>query len=232
MHIPDGFLSGGICAGSFVLSFGALALAVRKAGRDLEEKQIPVLGVTAAFVFAAQMINFPIAVGVSGHFLGAFLASLLLGPLPACLVISLVLTIQCLLFADGGLTALGANILNLGIVGGIGGFALFSIVRKLFPNDRTGFLTSAGICAFCSVVLASAFCAVELALSGASPFGFVFPALTGVHALIGIGEAMVTTAVLSLVLNTRPDLVSAWRGPVSWMERKGESPCVAPPETL
>lgn len=207
MHIPDGFLSGELNAATFAVSAGVIALAIKKAGRDLEEKQIPLLGVTAAFVFASQMIQFPIFGGTSGHFLGAFFSAILLGPLNGCLVVSLVLTVQCLLFADGGFTALGTNIFNLGIIGGMGSYYLFFLIRFLLPKNRTGFLTSVALASWCSVVSASFFCSLELAVSGTMPLGLVLPAMTGVYSVIGIGEAFITTTVISMILASRPDLI-------------------------
>lgn len=215
MHIPNGFVSLPINAAAAALALATVGLAVARASKTLDEKKVPLLGVTAAFVFAAQMLNFPIAAGTSGHFLGAVLTAILLGPLSSCLVLALVLTIQCLLFADGGITALGTNIFNMGIVGGIGGFALFSLLRLLLPRSRTGFFIAAAVASWGSVVLGAAACAVELALSGTSPLHITLPAMAGVHMLIGIGEAIITCVVLSALLAARPDLVGAWNLPAA-----------------
>ncbi len=215
MHIPDGFLSAPVYLAGYAVSGAVCAVAVVRANRRLGEREVPLLGMTAAFVFAAQMLNFPVAGGTSGHFLGSTLAAVLLGPLNACLVMATVLLIQCFGFADGGLTALGANLFNMGIVGAIGGWLLFRALRAILPKSRWGFLTAAAAASWVAVVAASAICAVELAWSGTSPLRVALPAMAGVHALIGIGEAMITTAVLSTVLAVRPDLVSAW-------ERNGE----------
>ena len=157
------------------------------------------------------MLNFPIAGGTSGHFLGAMLVAVLLGPLNGFLVIAVVLAIQCLLFADGGLTALGTNIFNMGIVAGLGGYYLFMAVKLLLPKGKTFFLSAVALGSWLSVVIASAFCALELTLSGTTPLRIVFPSMVGVHALIGVGEAIITTAVLTVVLGTRPDLIMAWK---------------------
>jgi len=215
MHIPDGFVSGPVNAAGYLVSAGVVGLALAKANKSLEDHQVPLLGVTAAFVFAAQMVNFPVAAGTSGHFLGALLAAVLLGPLNACLVMAVVLTVQCLLFADGGLTALGVNVFNMGIIGGVLAYMLFAAVKRLVPKTTWWFLFSAGVAAWFSVVAGSAACAVELALSGTVPIRIALPAMAGVHALIGIGEAMITAVTLSAVLASRPDLVQAWPGPAA-----------------
>ena len=207
MHLPDGLVSNQIALASYAVSAGAVTLALQRAKRSLDERQVPLLGVTAAFIFAAQMLKFPVAGGTSGHFLGAVLAAVLLGPLNAILVMTLVLFIQCLVFADGGLTALGANVFNMGVIGGGAGYLLFRLCQGLFPKTRRGFLAAAAIASWFSVVLAAGACALELAVSGVSPLGMVVPALVLVHALIGIGEAMITFAMLSMVLAVRRDLI-------------------------
>jgi len=212
MHIPDGFVSGTVNLATYAVSAGVCAIAVRRANRTLGEKQVPLLGITAAFIFAAQMLKFPAGPGVSGHLLGAMLAAALLGPLNACITMAVVLGIQCLMFNDGGLTALGSNLFNMGIVGGIGAYGIFAALRFLLPRTRTGFFAAAAVAAWFSVVLAAAACAAELAISGTSPLAVVMPAMVGVHALIGIGEAIITTAVLSAVLAVRPDLIGALSG--------------------
>ncbi len=208
MHIPDGFLSGQVNLATFTFSAAAIGQAARKLNRDMDAKQVPLLGVSAAFIFAVQMLNFPIAGGTSGHFLGALFAAALLGPWASVLVMTTVLLIQCLLFADGGLLALGSNVFNMGVVGGWCSFWFFVSLRKVLPKTRTGFYLSAGAGAWLSVVLASVACAAELALSGTSPWAVVFPAMTGVHAVIGLGEALITVAALSVILKVRPDLLS------------------------
>ena len=210
MHIPDGFVSGPINIATYIASAAVCGLAVAKANKTLGERQIPLLGVTAAFIFAAQMLNFPIAGGTSGHFLGALLAAVLLGPFNACLILAVVLAIQCLFFGDGGLTALGTNIFNMGIVGGIICCWLFTGLRFVLPKTRGCFLAAVAIAAWSSVVLASAACALELAISGTSPLKIALPAMAGVHALIGLGEAVITVVVIKVVLASRPDLVATW----------------------
>ena len=209
MHIPDGFVSGEINTAGYVISAAVGALALARARNDLGDRQIPLLGITAAFVFAAQMLNFPVAGGTSGHFLGSLLTAVMLGPLNAFLVNTVVLTIQCLLFADGGLTALGTNIFNMGLIGGIVAYCIFLAFKSILRRNRRGFLAASAIASWLSVVLASASCAVELALSSTSPLRVVLPAMVGVHSLIGIGEAVITTVVISMVLTSRPDLLAS-----------------------
>ena len=210
MHIPDGFLDTKTIIITAAISAGALGYGIKKVNQKLGERQVPLLGITAAFIFAAQMLNFPVAGGTSGHFLGAVLAAVLLGPWAACLIMAVVLIVQSIGFADGGLTALGANIFNMGVVGGILSYYIFVALKRYLPRTRGGFLSSVALASWLSIVLASAACALELALSGTSPLNVVLPAMVGVHMLIGIGEAIITTAVVSIVLGTRPDLVSTY----------------------
>ena len=222
MHIPDGFVSGPINGAAALASAGAVAFAVWRVKRESREKgfAVPLLATTAAFVFAAQMLNFPIGGGTSGHFLGAVTAAALLGPWSACIVLALVLVIQGLLFADGGMSALGTNILNMGIIGGIVGYAVMRGVRAMLPAGRAGYLVSAAVASWTSVVMASSACALELAMSGTSPLGIAFPAMVGTHAIIGIGEALVATAVLTAVATARPDIIPEWAN----LEEAGSKP--------
>jgi len=203
MHIPDGFLSGGTLLGTGIFSLGGLAYALKKVKEMLKDKMVPLMGVTAAFVFAAQMLNFPVAGGTSGHLLGGVLAAVLLGPWAGMLVIASVLIVQCLIFQDGGLLALTANIFNMGLIGAVGGYYLYAWLKSKLNN----IVTASASAAWASVVIASSACAVELALSGTSPLGIALPAMAGIHVLIGIGEAIITGVVISLVQNTRPDLI-------------------------
>lgn len=209
MHLPDGLLVHGtaVTAAATAVSVAACGAALARARHTLGERQVPLLGVTAAFVFAAQMLNFPVAAGASGHFLGAALAAILLGPLTALLVMAVVLVIQCLLLGDGGVTALGCNILNMGLVGGGLGYAAFRALLAALGGGRRALLAATAAASWLSLVLAAAACAVELALTGTVPLRVGLPAMTGIHALIGIGEAVITTAAVSLILSVRPDLL-------------------------
>jgi len=183
MHIPDGFLTASTWIPTWILSIGGIAYSVKQASKQLKEKIVPLMGVMSAFIFAAQMLNFPIAGGTSGHLLGGVLAAVLLGPYAGAIVISAVLTIQCLVFQDGGLTALGANIFNMAIVGTMGGYLAYKVIRKIVKSD-SGLIIATFIASWFSVILASSACALELAISGTAPFGVVFPAMVGVHALV------------------------------------------------
>ena len=208
MHIPDGFLSTEVAVACAVPAAVAVGVGLKRANVELDERRVPLLGVTAAFVFAAQMLNFPVAGGTSGHFLGAALAAILLGPWLACVVLSVVLIVQAFVFADGGITALGANIFNMGVVGGLLVGGLMYAARAVAGRGRTALLTIAGVGAWLAVMAGAAATSVGLALSGTVPLGTVLPAMLGVHSVIGVGEAVVTVAAVSAVLATRPDLIA------------------------
>jgi cobalt/nickel transport system permease protein len=223
MHIPDGFLSHGINGATFVISAGACAYGVKKVNQKFGEKEIPLMGVTAAFIFAAQMINFPIAGGTSGHFLGAVFSSVLLGPWAGLIIITLVLAVQCLGFADGGLTALGSNVFNMGVIGTLGGYGIFLSVYHLFQKSRRGFFVALALASWFSIVMGATATAIELALSETSPLMIVLPAMAGVHAIIGIGEAVITTTAVSLILRARSDLVGSYLSPTRPSSDKNES---------
>jgi cobalt/nickel transport system permease protein len=212
MHIPDGFLSTEVAATTAVVSAGVLAYSLRRADDALDDRRIPLVGVTGAFIFAAQMLNFPVAGGTSGHLLGAALAAILLGPWVACLVMAVVLTTQAFLFADGGITALGANILNMGVLGALGVGGLMLAARRVLSRggirSRAALLAIAGAGAWLAVMVGAAATALELGSSGTVPVGTAVPAMLGVHAAIGIGEAVITVAAVSAVLAARPDLIA------------------------
>jgi cobalt/nickel transport system permease protein len=206
MHVPDGFLDAKTAATTGVLAVGGITLAVRQLRRQLPPQRVPLLGLAAAFVFAAQMLNFPIAGGTSGHLVGSTLIAVLLGPGAAVLVLAAVLIVQCFVFADGGLLALGANIFNMGVVGGVAGYVIYRGVRRLFGGTR-GVVTAAAFAAWCATVLAAIMCAGELALSGTVAWSAVFPAMVNVHILIGLGEALITALVVVTIHRTRPELI-------------------------
>ena len=208
MHVPDGFLSPEIAGATAVVSVAAVGYSLKTANATLDERRVPLLGVTGAFVFAAQMLNFPVAGGTSGHFLGAALAAILLGPWLACLTMAVVLGLQAFLFADGGITALGANVLNMGVIGAllVGGLMLAS--RSKLRKSRTLLLGITAVGAWLAVMAGAAATAVELALSGTVPLHTVLPAMLGVHAVIALGEAVITVAAVSAVLAARPDLIA------------------------
>jgi cobalt/nickel transport system permease protein len=209
MHIPDGFIDGPTSAVAGLVAAGGIAVALRKAGEDALESRAAMTGLVAAFVFAAQMLNFPVASGTSGHLLGGLLAAVLVGPWLGSLAVSVVLVVQCLLFADGGISALGLNIVNMAFVPTFVAYGLFLVARRLAPSTRTGVLAATAVAALASVVLASLAFVVEYAVggTGAVPIGTLATAMVGVHVLIGIGEAVITTLTVGAVLATRPDLV-------------------------
>ena len=207
MHIPDGFLSVGTAATTYVISAGGVANAVRIANKKLGDNQVPMMGILAAFIFAAQMLNFPVAGGTSGHFLGAALAAIVLGPWAALLILTAVLLGQSLIFQDGGLLALGANVFNMGIVGSFTAYYLHKWISRGAGASSRGATIGVFVASWASVVVASFACSIELAMSGATPFAVVIPAMVGVHALIGIGEGLITAAVVSLIAATRSDLL-------------------------
>ena len=210
MHIPDGFLNTGVSVATGVVAAGAIGYGLYKARDELDEKSVPMLALCAAFVFAAQMLNFPVAGGTSGHFLGGVLVAVLLGPWLGSLVIGLVLLVQCLGFADGGVTALGANVFNMAVIGTILSYYIFYGIKALLPKNRTAFLAATGVVAWLSVMLASGAASVELAVSGTTPLSVVLPSMLGVHAIIGAGEAIITVLVVGVVLAVRPDLVKTY----------------------
>ena len=210
MHIPDGFLSTGVIITTSVAAVGAVGYGLYKAREELDEKSVPLLALCAAFVFAAQMLNFPVAGGTSGHFLGGILVAVLLGPWLGSLVISLVLLVQCLGFADGGLTTLGANIFNMAIIGTVLSYYIFYGIKTMMPKNKTYFMASIAAASWLSVMLASGAAALELAASGTTPLNVALPAMLGVHAIIGVGEAIITVLVVGTVLAVRPDLVRAY----------------------
>lgn len=210
MHIPDGFLSPPVWAASAVAAAGAVALAAKKSQEHFDEKTVPLTGVVCAFIFAAQMINFPVMAGTSGHLLGGVLAAVLLGPWVGSLVISLVLIVQCFIFQDGGVSVLGANILNMAVFGVGSGYLVFRAISSISPS-KSFFLAAIAVASWVSVIVASFACAVELGLSGTYPLGLTVKAMFFVHSFIGVGEAIISTAVVASVLAARSDLVTLYK---------------------
>jgi cobalt/nickel transport system permease protein len=207
MHIPDGFLNLGTAVVTYAGAAGAVAYSTRQVNRELEERQVPLMGVMAAFVFAAQMINVRVAAGTSGHLMGGALLGILLGPWVGTLVLTAVVIVQALLFQDGGLLALGANVLNMAVIGVWSGYLVYRLMRRLVPGPR-GLYPAAFIASWGSVVIAALAVALQLAISGTSPLGLVLPAMVAVHALIGLGEGLITAAVLGFLAATRRDLLA------------------------
>jgi cobalt/nickel transport system permease protein len=207
LHAPDGFFSVPVALLMWVVAIIVIAVSVQRAGRTFDERAIPLMGVTAAFIFAAQMINFPVLGGTSGHMLGAVLAAVLLGPWAGTLVMASVIGVQALLFQDGGLLALGANIVNMGLVGTIGGYAIYRFAAGLLGGEQRGRLPAAGIAAWAAVMLGALAASLELVASGTTTLTVVLPAMLGTHAVIGIGEALITVGALALIGSVRPDLL-------------------------
>jgi len=207
VHIPDGFLSTGVAVATGGLAAGGLGVALRRARSHLARRRVPVLGLAAAFVFAAQMVNFPVAGGTSGHLVGAVLVAVLLGPSGAVIVMSAVLIVQCLMFADGGVTALGANILNMGVIGAVGGYGIVVVVTRAVKG-LFGLVVAAGFAAWCSTVVAAVACAGELAASRTVAWHVALPAMAGVHMLIGVGEGLITALVVAGIGRVRPELLA------------------------
>lgn len=210
MHIPDGVIGPGVSAAAGVVAVGGFGVAVSRARRYLTDRLVPLAALVTAFVFAGQMINFPVLPGMSGHLIGAVLAAVLVGPWAGFLVIAIVLMIQAFLFADGGLTALGLNIVNMALIGGIVGYAVYRVVFRLAGSRPDRVALAAGIAAFVSVPLAGLGFVVEFALGGTAEslsIGAILVAMLGVHLLIGIGEGFITFFVVGAVMKARPDLV-------------------------
>lgn len=213
MHAPDGFLEPAVALATAVITLVIMGLAFRQASRELGDRQVPLAGIAAAFIFAAQMFNFPVASGTTGHLLGGALAAILLGPWVGSLVVAVVVVVQALLFADGGVTALGYNVLNMAIVPAFGGWAIFRLLRRVLPESSGGVVGAMAIASGLTVVLASIAFSIEW-LFGATapvPFDTVFAAMVGVHTLIGVGEAVISAMVVAAVLAARPDLVAGAR---------------------
>jgi cobalt/nickel transport system permease protein len=218
LHIPDGFLNLPIALLCWGMTIVLLGLAVRRTGTELGERQVPLMGVMAAFIFAAQMINFPVAGGTSGHLLGGALAAIVLGPWAAMLVMASVIGVQALLFQDGGLVVMGANILNMGLLTALIGYGLY---RSVAGRPRGVRLGVAGVAAWLTVMAGALATALQLWLSGTARLDIVVPAMLGVHAIIGLGEALITVAALGFIMQTRPDLLEdasgAARGGRGWV---------------
>jgi len=204
LHIPDGFLSLVVSIICWAITALTLNVAISRTNKSLGERQVPLMGVMAAFIFAAQMVNFPVAGGTSGHLLGGALAAIVLGPWAAMLVMTAVIAVQALLFQDGGLLVMGANILNMGLLTAAVGYGLY---RSVLGKSQGTKLAMAGVAAWISVMTGALTTSLQLWLSGTARLEIVIPAMFGVHALIGVGEALITVAALGFIFRTRPDLL-------------------------
>jgi cobalt/nickel transport system permease protein len=214
MHIPDGFIDPGTSAAAGVAAIGAIGVCVKRASTAIDDREVPLAGLAAAFVFSVQMLNFPVASGTSGHLLGGALAAVLVGPWLGPLCVAVVLVVQGLLFADGGLSALGLNIVNMSVIGAWGGYVVFLGLRAVLPRARSSIVTAAGVAAGLSVPLAALGFTLQYAIGGndATSVTTVAAAMVGVHLLIGIGEGVITAMTVSAVMAVRPDLVYGARG--------------------
>ncbi len=214
MHIPDGFISAPVSAGAALPALGSLVAALARASRTLKERLVPFAGLTAAFIFVLQMLNFPVAAGTSGHLIGGALAAILLGPWMGIVAVSVVVIVQALLFADGGITALGLNVLNMAVITVGVAWPVFRLLSRLLPQRSAGVLVASMVAAWGSVPASSIGFAIEYWIGGQGGVdpGLVFSAMVGVHALIGIGEGLITAAAIGAVLAVRPDLVAGAEG--------------------
>ena len=204
MHIPDNFLSIAVSLICWAITAVTLGIAISRTNKSLGEKQVPLMGVMAAFIFAAQMINFPVLGGTSGHLLGGVLAAITLGPWAGMLVMTAVIAVQGLLFQDGGLIVMGANILNMGILTCAVGYGLY---RSVLGSNRTVKFAVIGVAAWLSVMTGALSTALQIWLSGNAEVQIIVPAMLFVHAFIGLGEALITVAAIVFILRSRPDLL-------------------------
>ena len=209
MHTPDGFLSATVAIAFWILSLAVISYALKRVNQDLGERQVPLMGVLAACIFAGQMLNFSVTGGTSGHLLGAAIATILLGPWAAILVLTCVVGVQALIFQDGGLLALGANIFNMAVVGVAVSYFTYRTIQKLAGSRSWGLLASGFAAGWLSIFIAALACALQLALSGTSPANLAIPAMGGIHGLIGVGEGLITVGALAFLYSTRRDLIQA-----------------------
>ena len=209
--MPDGYMNLATAMGGVAVAAGGIWAALKQTGKRLAERQIPMAGLTAAFIFAVQMLNFPLGAGTSGHLLGGTLAALLLGPWLGALVVTVVVVVQGLLFADGGIISLGLNVINMALVTSFTGWLAFRMLMRFLPRTTGGAVTATMAAGFVGVLAASSAFVVEYAIGGqgGAALPTVFAAMTGVHSLIGIGEGLITSVAIGAVLAVRPDLVAA-----------------------
>ena len=212
MHIPDGFLTAPVWGCAYVVSAAVVGTVANRAGNDLDDLKIPMMGVMGAFVFAAQMINFPVLPGTSGHLVGTVLLMALLGAQPAVLTVTCIVIVQCILFQDGGFTSLGANVLNMAILPVAVGYPVYRGIQKLLAGSLAGWLTGAAVASWITVLLTAIVATIEITVSGRWPLKESLAIMSGLHAVIGLGEAAITVAVLGFIAKVRPDLVPVTEG--------------------
>lgn len=206
LHAPDGIVSVPVAIIMWIVTAVILAVAVQRTNRTLDDRSIPLMGVMAAFIFAAQMVNFPILGGTSGHLLGGVLAAVMLGPWAGTLVMACVVAVQALLFQDGGLLILGANIFNMGVIGTLGGYVVYRSLCRLLGGEEKARIPASGVAAWAAVMGGAIAISLQLIASGTADPAVVLPAMLGVHAVIGIGEALITMAAIGFIAATRADL--------------------------
>lgn len=234
MHVPDGFVDAPLSIGAGVAAAAAVGFCLRRSRAGLDERTTPLAGLVAAFIFAAHLLTFPVLAGTSGHLLGGALAAILVGPYTGILCVALVLVVQALIFADGGLTTLGVNIVLISVVPAVVGYTVFRAALRLAPRGRISVSGAAFTGAFISIPVAAGVFVGLYALGGAAdvPLGLLAGAMTGIHALIGIGEGVVTALVVGTVLATRPDLLYGARdhlpGPTLRIRPAGEATTSSP----
>ena len=206
MHIPDGFLSVLVSIIFWIISIVVIGFALKNLNKELGERKIPLMGILAAAIFAGQMLNFSVTGGTSGHLLGAALATILLGPWPAVIVMTAVVSTQAIIFQDGGILALGANLFNMAVLGVAVSYAVYRLFQMIAKGKTWGIFAGSVAAAWLSIFTASLSCAIMLALSGTSPANIAIPAMGAIHALIGVGEGLITLGAVSFLYATRKDL--------------------------
>ena len=213
MHVPDGFIDAPVSVGAGLVAAAGVAVCLRGARRELDDRTAPMAGLVAAFVFAVQMLNFPVAAGTSGHLLGGALAAILVGPYTGALCVAVVILVQALLFADGGLTAIGVNVVDMSLITVVVGYAVFRLLVRLLPYSRRTVVGSAFVAAFVSVPVSALGFVGFYAVGGTTDVALstVLTAMLGVHVLIGIGEGLITALTVASVVAVRPDLVAGVR---------------------
>jgi cobalt/nickel transport system permease protein len=227
VHVPDGFLDAPTSVGTAVVATGVVAAClVRSARHELTDRSAPLAGLVAVFVFAAQMVTFPVGAGTSGHLLGGVLAAVLVGPATATLCLTVVVTVQAFLFADGGVSALGTNVLLMGVVAVWVGYGAFRVALAVLPRRLSSVSLAAGVGAFVSVPTAALAFVGLYAVGGAAPIPLATLAavMTGWHVVIGLGEAVITVLAVSSVVAARPDLVHGARGRLPVLELRTPEP--------
>lgn len=207
MHVPDGLINPGTAVVTWLVAAAIVAYALRRAQAELDDRSIPIVGLTAAFIFAAQMVTIPVAGGTSAHLLGGAMAGIMLGPWVGTLVVTVVYVVQAIGFADGGITALGANVLAMGVLAAVGGYYLFQALTAVLPRTRWAYLAAVAVVSWMTIVAAAALVSVFIVFGGPLPLA-TFPVMIGVHMAVGVLEAVISTSVVAAVLATRPDLLA------------------------